>query len=79
MNKKIDEFNLGLGSFSTVISLFALINFLSKVYFILNKGSEKIVNPSDIDEYKRLEKILKKIKKNGKTLKNISRNPELVR
>lgn len=77
MNKKIDEFNLGLGSFSTAISLFALINFLSKVYFILNKGSEKIVNPSDIDEYKRLEKILKENKEEWKNIKKYFKKPRI--
>ena len=74
---KIDEFNLGLGSFSTAISLFALINFLSKVYFILNKGTEKIVNQSDIDEYKRLEKILKENKEEWKNIKKYFRKPRI--
>lgn len=55
---KIDEHKLGLGSFSTSISLFALINFVSKIYFILNKGNEKIVTSSELDEYERLKKVI---------------------
>ena len=74
---KIDEHKLGLGSFSTSISLFALINFLSKVYYILNKGNEKIVNQSDIDEYKRLEKILKENKLEWKNIRKYFRKPRI--
>ena len=74
---KIDEHTLGLGSFSTAISLFALINFVSKIYLILNKGNEKIVNQSDIDEYKRLEKILKENKEEWKNIKKYFRKPRI--
>ena len=74
---KIDEFNLGNGSFSTIISLFALINFISKVYFILNKGDEKIVNQSNIDEYKRLENILKENKEEWKNIKKYFKKPRI--
>ncbi len=74
---KIDEHKLGLGSFSTAISLFALINFVSKVYFILNKGDEKIVNQSNIDEYKRLENILKENKKEWKNIKKYFKKPRI--
>ena len=74
---KIDEHKLGLGSFSTAISLFALINFVSKIYFILNTGNEKIVNQSDIDEYKRLENILKENKKEWKNIKKYFKKPRI--
>jgi hypothetical protein len=74
---KIDEHKLGLGSFSTAISLFALINFVSKVYLILNKGNEKIINQSDIDEYKRLEKILKENKEEWKNIKKYFKKPRI--
>lgn len=74
---KIDEHKLGLGSFSTAISLFALINFVSKVYLILNKGNEKIINQSDINEYKRLEKILKENKEEWKNIKKYFKKPRI--
>ena len=74
---KIDEHKLGLGSFSTAISLFALINFVPKIYFILNTGNEKIVNQSDIDEYKRLENILKENKKEWKNIKKYFKKPRI--
>ena len=74
---KIDEHKLGLGSFSTAISLFALINFVSKIYFILNKGNEKIVTSSELDEYKRLEIILKENKKEWKNIKKYFKKPRI--
>ena len=74
---KINEYKLGLGSFSTAISLFSLINFIWKVYFILNKGNKKIVNQSDINEYKRLEKILKENNEEWENIKKYFKKPRI--
>lgn len=74
---KINEHNLGLGSFSTLISLFALINFVSKIYFILNEGNKKVVNQSVIDEYERLKKIIQDNTTEWKNIKKYFKKPRI--
>lgn len=74
---KIDEHTLGLGSFSTSISLFALINFVSKIYLILNKGNEKIVTSSEIDEYEKLKEVIQNNTTEWKNIKKYFRKPRI--
>jgi hypothetical protein len=74
---KIDEHKLGLGSFSTSISLFALINFVSKIYFILNKGNEKTVTSSELDEYERLKKVIQDNTTEWRNIKKYFKKPRI--
>ncbi len=74
---KIDEHTLGLGSFSTAISLFALINLISKIYLILNKGNEKIVTSSEIDEYEKLKEVIQNNTTEWKNIKKYFRKPRI--
>lgn len=55
----IKKYELGEGLFVSAISLFALLNFISKVFYILEKGASIIVSQENVDEYESLKKIIK--------------------
>ncbi|MFH4968137.1 hypothetical protein V8G61_08025 [Gaetbulibacter sp. M240] len=58
-NKEIKTFNLGKGTFVSAISLFALLNLLSKIYTILKNGNKKIIEKGHIEEYEELKTLIK--------------------
>lgn len=53
------KYDLGKGSFVTAISLFSLLNFISKIFAILKKGDDVLVTEKDIEEYEELKEIIK--------------------
>lgn len=77
-NEEIMTHNLGNGLFAGAISLFALLNFLSKIYIILKSGDEKIVKQVDVEEYEKL-KVLVKDKTVGdwKSVKKYFKKPRI--
>jgi hypothetical protein len=54
-----EKYNLGSGAFSSAISLFAVLNYLSKMYSILKYGHKYTVNQSDIDLFEQCKQKLK--------------------
>ncbi len=56
---EINKYDLGKGTFASAISLFALLNLLSKIYKILKNGDKNITKQQDIDEYENLKRIIK--------------------
>lgn len=57
--RDIQLHSLGRGTFAPAIALFAALNFLSKIHYILVKGRDVFVNQDKLDEY---QKIVTKIK-----------------
>lgn len=58
-HKEIEQLKLGRGVFIQAISLFALINMIAKVYFILSKGDSVISGKGDVDDYYRIRGEIK--------------------
>lgn len=55
----MQKYNLGRGSFVTAISLFSLLNFISKIFTILKHGDDVLVTEKDIEEYEKLKIAIK--------------------
>ena len=58
-NRDIKTYDLGKGTFTSAISLFALLNFISKLYIILKKDNKKIIQQKHIDEFEELKALIK--------------------
>jgi hypothetical protein len=54
----VKKYNLGNGTFVSAIALFALINFISKIFVILKNGDSVIVTEKNIEEFTRLKTIV---------------------
>lgn len=54
----VKKYNLGRGTFVTAISLFSLLNFISKIFIILKKGDDVLATEKDIEEYDKLKKMI---------------------
>lgn len=54
----MQKYDLGKGSFVTAISLFSLLNFISKIFAILKKGDGVFKTETDIEEYEKLKKVI---------------------
>jgi len=55
----LKKHKLGDGAISSTIALFSLLNFISKVYFILKKGNSIISSESNVKEYEQLKEKIK--------------------
>ncbi len=55
----MQKHKLGQGSFATAISLFSLLNFISKIIAILKKGNEVLITEEEVSEYNKLKEIIK--------------------
>lgn len=70
------KYKLGRGTFTGAISLFALLNYLSKIYYILDKGSTVFVGEKELLKFEELkEKIKSNQELNWKEFKHYFRKP----
>ena len=58
-NQDIKTYDLGRGTYTSAISLFALLNLISKMYTILKNGDKKIIQKKHINEFEELKASIK--------------------
>lgn len=74
----IKKYGIGSGTFTSAISLFALLNLLSKMHTILKNGEKKITTQVHIDEYEKIKSEIKtKNPENWKTIKKYLKKPRI--
>jgi hypothetical protein len=74
----VKKYNLGNGTIASAIALFALINFISKIFVILENGSSVIVTEEDIEEFGKLKAIVKeKNKDEWKDIEKYLKKPRI--
>jgi len=54
--KILEEYKLGGGNHLSLIGQFAILNFISKIHFLLNKGTTAYVGPAEVDKITKLKR-----------------------